>query len=98
MNSRLLVEADIDPAPSALLMHHAPEHMPWQTRLKSAGFKALMGKGHAKFAITWQQDAEVFFEHLLTLLRQYNHWARGGAPCKHWSVSGCIDGPIRHHR
>ena len=34
-------------------------------------FKALVRRGHAKFATMQQQDAEEFFMHLLTLLRCY---------------------------
>ncbi|KAH0826369.1 hypothetical protein J3R83DRAFT_5331 [Lanmaoa asiatica] len=68
--------------PSDPLAHPAPEHTPWQTGLKPAGFKVLVGKGHAEFATMRQQDAEEFFGHLLTVLRRYNHQARGGAPGK----------------
>ncbi|KAG9311206.1 hypothetical protein JVU11DRAFT_8281 [Chiua virens] len=66
--------------PSDPHAHAAPEHTPWQLGLKPAGFKTLVGKGHAEFATMRQQDAEEFFGHLLTVLRRYNHQARGGAP------------------
>ncbi|KIJ64045.1 hypothetical protein HYDPIDRAFT_133380 [Hydnomerulius pinastri MD-312] len=62
------------------LAHPAPEHTPWQAGLKPAGFKSLVGKGHAEFATMRQQDAEEFFGHLLTVLRRFNHQASGGAP------------------
>lgn len=42
-----------------------------QVGLKPASFKALIGKGHAEFATMRQQDAEEFFTHLVTVLRQY---------------------------
>ena len=42
-----------------------------QIGLKPASFKALIGKGHAEFATMRQQDAEEFFTHLITALRQY---------------------------
>ncbi|KAF8557222.1 ubiquitinyl hydrolase [Imleria badia] len=66
--------------PSDPLAHPAPEHTPWQTGLKPAGFKALVGKGHGEFATMRQQDSEEFFGYFLTVLRRYNHQARGGAP------------------
>ncbi|KAF8417525.1 ubiquitinyl hydrolase [Boletus edulis BED1] len=62
------------------LARPAPEHTPWQTGLRPAGFKALVGKGHAEFGTMRQQDAEEFFGHLLTVIRRYNHQVRGGAP------------------
>ncbi|KAI6032578.1 hypothetical protein F5J12DRAFT_902429 [Pisolithus orientalis] len=52
---------------------HAETHAPWQAGLRLAGFKALVGKGHAEFATMRQQDAEEFFGHLLTVLRRFNH-------------------------
>ncbi|EGN94266.1 hypothetical protein SERLA73DRAFT_62342 [Serpula lacrymans var. lacrymans S7.3] len=59
---------------------HAPvEKTPWQVGLKPAGFKALVGRGHAEFATMRQQDAEEFFGHLLTVLRRHNH-TRGEEP------------------
>lgn len=67
-------------APLDPLAHPTPEHSPWQTGLKPAGFKALVGKGHAEFATMRQQDAEEFLGHFLTVLRRHNHRARGGAP------------------
>ncbi|KAI6169729.1 hypothetical protein EDD17DRAFT_1785071, partial [Pisolithus thermaeus] len=63
------------PSPSGGLAHSTPEHTPWQTGLKPAGFKALVGKGHAEFATMRQQDAEEFLGHLLTVLRRFNHQA-----------------------
>ncbi|KAG8221718.1 hypothetical protein J3R82DRAFT_2006 [Butyriboletus roseoflavus] len=66
--------------PSDPLAHPTLEHTPWQTGLKPAGFKALVGKGHAEFATMRQQDAEEFFGHFLTVLRRFNHQTRGGAP------------------
>ncbi|KAF8837566.1 ubiquitinyl hydrolase [Paxillus ammoniavirescens] len=62
------------------LAHPAPEHTPWQAGLKPAGFKALVGKGHAEFATMRQQDAEEFFGHFVTVLRRFNHQASGGTP------------------
>lgn len=60
-------------APTDALAHPTPEHTAWQVGLKPAGFKALVGKGHAEFATMRQQDAEEFFVHLLTVLRRFNH-------------------------
>ncbi|KAF9218909.1 ubiquitinyl hydrolase [Gyrodon lividus] len=65
--------------PVGPLAHPAPEHTLWQAGLKPAGFKALVGKGHAEFATMRQQDAEEFFGHLVTVLRRFNHQASGGA-------------------
>lgn len=66
--------------PSGGLAHSTPEHTPWQAGLRLAGFKALVGKGHAEFATMRQQDAEEFFGHLLTVLRRFNHQINSGAP------------------
>ncbi|KAG6333444.1 hypothetical protein ID866_5646 [Astraeus odoratus] len=55
--------------------HSAPENVPFQAGLKPAGFKALVGKGHAEFATMRQQDAQEFLQHLLTVLRRFNHKA-----------------------
>ena len=41
-----------------------------------------------------QQDAEEFLGHLLTVLRRYNHQARGGAPGKRSSVLAMHCQPI----
>ncbi|KAI6026542.1 hypothetical protein BKA83DRAFT_4244774 [Pisolithus microcarpus] len=65
----------VEPPPSGGLAHSTPEHTPWQLGLKPAGFKALVGKGHAEFATMRQQDAEEFLGHLLTVLRRFNHQA-----------------------
>ncbi|KAG6370630.1 hypothetical protein JVT61DRAFT_11258 [Boletus reticuloceps] len=73
------LDTDVHPAPSDPLAHPAPEHTPWQIGLRPAGFKALVGKGHAEFGTMRQQDAEEFFGHLLTVIRRYNHQLRGGA-------------------
>ncbi|KAH7911744.1 hypothetical protein BJ138DRAFT_1149823 [Hygrophoropsis aurantiaca] len=59
------------------LAHPAPENTPWQAGLKPAGFKALVGRGHAEFATMRQQDAEEFLSHFLTVLRRFNHQAQG---------------------
>ncbi|KAG1880072.1 hypothetical protein F4604DRAFT_1651500 [Suillus subluteus] len=64
---------DHEQAPTDALAHPTPEHTPWQAGLKPAGFKALVGKGHAEFSTMRQQDAEEFFSHLLTVLRRFNH-------------------------
>ncbi|KAG1835835.1 hypothetical protein DFJ58DRAFT_867410 [Suillus subalutaceus] len=64
---------DHEQAPTDALAHPTPEHSPWQAGLKPAGFKALVGKGHAEFSTMRQQDAEEFFSHLLTVLRRFNH-------------------------
>lgn len=42
----------------------------FQEGVKPASFKSLIGKGHVEFATMRQQDAEEFFSHLLTVLRQ----------------------------
>ncbi|KAG1797423.1 uncharacterized protein HD556DRAFT_1356550 [Suillus plorans] len=65
--------SDHEQAPTDALAHPTPEHTPWQAGLKPAGFKALVGKGHAEFSTMRQQDAEEFFSHLLTVLRRFNH-------------------------
>ncbi|KAJ8597139.1 cysteine proteinase [Rhizopogon salebrosus TDB-379] len=65
--------SDLEKAPTNALAHPTPEHTAWQVGLKPAGFKALVGKGHAEFATMRQQDAEEFFVHLLTVLRRFNH-------------------------
>ncbi|KAL4063737.1 hypothetical protein J3A83DRAFT_4453851, partial [Scleroderma citrinum] len=67
-----------NPPSSEPLTHTAPENVPWQSGLKPAGFKALVGKGHAEFATMRQQDAEEFFGHLLTVLRRFNHQVNSG--------------------
>ncbi|KAH7923304.1 ubiquitinyl hydrolase [Leucogyrophana mollusca] len=59
------------------LAHPAPENTPWQAGLKPAGFKTLVGRGHAEFATMRQQDAEEFFGHLITVLRRFNHQFQG---------------------
>jgi ubiquitin carboxyl-terminal hydrolase 5/13 len=81
--------SDVCIAPTNALAHPTPEHTAWQVGLKPAGFKALVGKGHAEFATMRQQDAEEFFVHLLTVLRRFNHPnARG---------SQGITGPLKCH-
>ena len=45
----------------------------FQEGVRSVTFKGLIGRGHAEFATMRQQDAEVFFTHLLTSLRRYAH-------------------------
>ncbi|OCB86559.1 ubiquitinyl hydrolase [Sanghuangporus baumii] len=51
------------------MLHDSPAPV-FQEGIKPASFKALIGKGHAEFATMRQQDAEEFFSHLLTVLRQ----------------------------
>lgn len=41
-----------------------------QEGISPSSLKALIGKGHTEFATMRQQDAEEFFSHLLTVLRQ----------------------------
>jgi uncharacterized UBP type Zn finger protein len=67
-------------APTDALAHPTPEHTPWQAGLKPAGFKALVGRGHAEFSTMRQQDAEEFFSHFLTVLRRFNHQNTRGVP------------------
>ncbi|KAK2460221.1 hypothetical protein APHAL10511_007756 [Amanita phalloides] len=68
-----------EPPPVDSLAHATPENKPWQAGLKPAGFKALVGKGHAEFATMRQQDAEEFLGHLLTVLRRFTHQMNSGA-------------------
>ncbi|EJD06187.1 ubiquitinyl hydrolase [Fomitiporia mediterranea MF3/22] len=49
--------------------HDSPAPI-FQEGISPATFKALIGKGHVEFATMRQQDAEEFFTHLLTVLRQ----------------------------
>jgi ubiquitin carboxyl-terminal hydrolase 5/13 len=71
-------------APIDALAHPTPEHTPWQAGLKPAGFKALVGKGHAEFSTMRQQDAEEFFSHLLMVLRRFNHQNARGISGTRW--------------
>ena len=52
------------------LAHDAPVPV-FQEGVRPAGFKALVGKGHAEFATMRQQDAEEFFAHLVSVLRRH---------------------------
>ena len=51
------------------LAHDSPTPV-FQEGISPASFKALIGKGHNEFATMRQQDAEEFFSHLLSVLRQ----------------------------
>jgi ubiquitin carboxyl-terminal hydrolase 5/13 len=62
------------PAPPALdslnkLAHESPADA-FQAGLRPAGFKALLGRGHAEFGSMRQQDAEEFLSFLLDALRR----------------------------
>lgn len=65
------------PRPAALgapkatnpLAHDSPAPA-FQEGVRPAGFKALLGRGHAEFATMRQQDAEEFLGHLLESLRR----------------------------
>lgn len=52
------------------LAHDSPTPI-FQEGVKPAGFKTLVGKGHAEFATMRQQDAEEFLGHLITVLRRH---------------------------
>jgi ubiquitin carboxyl-terminal hydrolase 5/13 len=64
----------IDPKATNPLAHDVPKQddapVAFQDGVKPAGFKTLVGKGHAEFATMRQQDAEEFFGHLLESLRR----------------------------
>ena len=60
------------------LAHDAPAPV-FQEGVRPAGFKALVGKGHAEFATMRQQDAEEFLAHLVSTLRRHAQRA-GRAP------------------
>jgi ubiquitin carboxyl-terminal hydrolase 5/13 len=60
--------------------HPVSENVSFQAGLKPTGFKALVGKGHAEFSTMRQQDAQEFLQHLLTVLRRFNHKANSGVP------------------
>lgn len=51
------------------LAHESPAPI-FQEGVRPAGFKALVGKGHAEFSTMRQQDAEEFLGHLLEALRR----------------------------
>lgn len=51
----------------------AVEEVAFQAGIKPAGFKSLIGKGHAEFSTMKQQDSEEFFGHLLQVLRRDAH-------------------------
>ncbi|KIY53161.1 ubiquitinyl hydrolase [Fistulina hepatica ATCC 64428] len=55
----------------------SPEGPVFQEGLRPHTFKALFGRGHEEFATMRQQDAEEFFEWLLTVVRR--DWKRRGA-------------------
>lgn len=57
------------PPAEDLLAHESPAPV-IQEGVSPTSFKALIGKGHAEFATMRQQDAEEFFTHILTALRQ----------------------------
>lgn len=59
------------------LAHESPAPV-FQQGLRPAGFKDLVGRGHAEFGTMRQQDAEEFLGHLLDALRR-DAKRRGGA-------------------
>jgi ubiquitin carboxyl-terminal hydrolase 5/13 len=60
------------------LAHERPAQAA-QAGVRPAGFKALVGRGHAEFATMRQQDAEEFLSFLLEVLRRDAHRAPAGA-------------------
>lgn len=68
--------APFDPQSTNPLAHEVPKDaegkpaVAFQDGVRPAGFKALVGKGHAEFATMRQQDAEEFFGYLLDSLRR----------------------------
>ncbi|EAU87111.2 ubiquitin carboxyl-terminal hydrolase 14 [Coprinopsis cinerea okayama7 len=54
-------------------LQHASPTPVFQTGIRPAGFKTLIGKGHEEFSTMKQQDSEEFFTHLLTVLRRDMH-------------------------
>jgi ubiquitin carboxyl-terminal hydrolase 5/13 len=59
-----------EPKATNPLAHESPAGVAFQDGVRPAGFKALIGKGHAEFATMRQQDAEEFLGFLLESLRR----------------------------
>jgi ubiquitin carboxyl-terminal hydrolase 5/13 len=55
-----------------------PSGVVFQAGIRPAGFKALLGRGHAEFSTMRQQDAEEFLVHLLDILRRDARKTAGG--------------------